>query len=317
MRGTGASASPTIFVSHAESDKKAVDLLVDWVSGITGGAADVFCTSSPGNDIPAGTGFFQYIELLLDRSSLVIHFISPAFLRSEFCMLELGAAWAQRKSFPMLAPPLTVKDMQTTALASLQLTTLASGNGLDQLRDRLSDLLALPVRTAGWTERRDRVIRSISEALGKEAAPFVSRMASVGVREHHVETWALHPDGQVTHSWWPNDEGASRWNRPHDFRAPGGLVDLVAASRGPDHCEVFAVDNRGVLWHRWWSPSGWSGWDAFPGKRIAPPLSACSLKDGHIEVFALDPATNRVIHRWSDQPASWHDWIPLDEGLEP
>jgi hypothetical protein len=76
MSGTGASERPTIFVSHAERDKKAVDLLVDWISGITHGAADVFCTSSPGNDIPAGTGFFQYIELLLDRSSLVIHFIS-------------------------------------------------------------------------------------------------------------------------------------------------------------------------------------------------------------------------------------------------
>ena len=232
-------------------------------------------------------------------------------------MLELGAAWAQRKSFPLLAPPLTVKDLQTTALASLQLTTLASGSGLDQLRDRLSDLLGLPVRIAGWTERRDRVIESIYEVLGRTTAPLITRIASVGVRKHHVEIWALHAEGQVSHSWWPNDDGAPEWNKPYDFRAPGGFVDLAAASRGPEHCEVFAVDNRGVLWHRWWSPSGWSGWDAFPGQRIAPPLSACSLRDGHIEVFALDPATNAVIHRWSDQGDSWHDWIPLDEGLEP
>ncbi len=149
MNDSGASTRPTIFVSHAERDKRAIDLLVDWVSGVTGGSADVFCTSSPGYDIPAGTGFFQYIELLLDHSSLVIHFISPAFLRSEFCMLELGAAWAQRKSFPLLAPPLTVKDMRDTALSSLQLATLASGDGLDKLKDRLSDLLGLSPRTRG------------------------------------------------------------------------------------------------------------------------------------------------------------------------
>jgi hypothetical protein len=317
MNGGGASARPIIFISHAASDKKAVDLLVDWVSGITGGAADVFCTSSPGYDIPAGTGFFQYIELLLDRSSLVIHFISPAFLLSEFCMLELGAAWAQRKSFPLLIPPLTVRDMDRSALASLQLATLASGDGLDKLRDRLSDLLGLAVRTAGWTERRDRVIRSINEALGQPAVSPITRMASIGIREHHVETWALHAEGRVSHSWWPRDDGAGKWNKPYDFPVPGGVIDLAAASRGPGHGEVFAVDNRGVLWHRQWISPGWSGWEAFPGQRIAPPLSACSLRDGHIEVFAVDPTTNAVIHRWSDEPHSWHDWIPLDEGIEP
>jgi hypothetical protein len=316
MSGTGTGARPTIFISHAASDKKAVDLLVDWVSGITSGVADVFCTSSPGYDIPAGAGFFQHIEVLLDRSSLVIHFVSPAFLSSDFCMLELGAAWAQRKSFLLLAPPLTVKDMNNTALSSLQLVTLASGDGLDKLRDRLSDLLGLSARIAGWIERRDRVIGSIYEALGKPAGPPITRMTSVGVREHHLEAWALHTDGQISHSWWPNDNGASTWNKPHNFSTPGRIADLAAASRGPGHCETFAVDDRGTLWHRWWSPSGWSGWDEFPGQRIAPPLSACSLRDGHIEVFALDPTTHAVIHTWSDEPHSWHDWIPLDEGLE-
>ena len=57
MSDTGVSAKPIIFISHAGSDKKAVDLLVDWASEITSGAADVFCTSSPGNDIPVGIGF--------------------------------------------------------------------------------------------------------------------------------------------------------------------------------------------------------------------------------------------------------------------
>lgn len=93
---------PTIFVSHAACDKKAVNLLTEWISGVGRGKVDVFCTSTPGSDIPGGSGFFQYIKDFLKRSELVVHFISPAFLRSEFCMLELGAAWAQDKSFPSM-----------------------------------------------------------------------------------------------------------------------------------------------------------------------------------------------------------------------
>jgi hypothetical protein len=308
---------PTVFISHAACDKKAANLLTEWVAGVGGGAIDVFCTSAPGSDIPAGAGFFQYIKDVLRRSKLVIHFISPAFLRSEFCMLELGAAWAQDKSFPLLAPPLTINDMRDSALASLQLIPFELGDGLDRLRDRISDLFQLPVHAAGWSDRRDRIVRSILEALGKPAAPLIYRMASVGVRGDHLEVWAMNAEGRVTHSWWPNDDGARFWNKPYDFDAPGGIVDIAAASRGPDHGEVFALDNRGVLWHRWWGPGGWSGWMAFGGQRVAPPLSACSFIDGHVEVFALDPATNVVIHQWSEEAGQWESWIPLDKGLEP
>lgn len=307
----------TVFISHAACDRKAVDLLTEWVLGVGGGRIDVFCTSTPGSGIPAGAGFFQYIKDVLKRSELVIHFISPAFLRSEFCMLELGAAWAQDKSFPLLMPPLTIEDMRNSALTSIQLIPLNSGDGLDQLRDRISNLFELSVPTAGWTGRRDRTVRNILEALGKPTAPLISRLASAGSRGHHLEIWALNAEGRVSHSWWPDDDGVKAWNIPYDFHAPSGIVDLAAVSRGPDHCEVFAVDNHGVLWHRWWSPGQWSGWFAFDGQRVAPPLSACSFTDGHIEVFALDPATNMVIHQWSWQPGQWDGWAPLSEGLEP
>jgi hypothetical protein len=210
---------------------------------------------------------------------------------------------------------LEINDMRNSALASLQLIPL-DGDGLDRLRDRITDLFELNVPATGWGPRRDRTVRTILEALGSPT-PLINRLASIGVREHHLEIWALNAEGRVSHSWWPNDDGAEVWNKPYDFDAPGGIVDLAAASRGPDHCEVFAVDKRGVLWHRWWAPGGWSGWNAFRGQHVSPPLSACSFADGHIEVFALDPATNLVIHQWSWEPGRWDGWIPLGDGLEP
>jgi len=304
-----------VFISHASSDRKAVDVLIDFINGIGSGAVDVFCTSSPGFDVPAGTGFFQYIQELLQRSALIINFITPAFLRSDFCMLELGAASAQGKSFPMLAPPLTIKDLQGSPLASLQLATVTSADGLDKLRDHLNDLLGMRARTAGWADRRDRTIRYLKEALDDSNPTPSQRLAAVGVRDDHIELWSLNTEGLVTHTWWPRDDGASFWNKPYDFEAPGGVVDLAVGSRGPGHAEVFAVDTNDRLWHRWWDASGWSGWHVFRGNSISPPIAACSRRDGHIEIFALDAATSSVIHSWSDEPGIWSGWTAMDEGV--
>jgi TIR domain len=305
-----------VFISHASSDRKAVDVLIDLIGGMGPGAIDVFCTSSPGFDVPAGTGFFQYIQELLQRSALIIHFITPSFMRSEFCKLELGAAWAQGKSFPMLAPPLTIKDIQGSPLASLQLVNVTSGDGLDKLRDHMCDLLGLPARTAGWADRRDRAIRYLREALSESSPAPSERLAAVGVRDSHLELWSLNAEGRVTHTWWPCDDGAERWNKPYDFQAPGGVVDVAVGSRGPGHAEVFAVDSGGRLWHRWWNgSSGWSGWHVFQSNPLSPPITSCSLRDGHIEVFAVDSATNSVIHSWSNEPGVWSGWVPMDEGI--
>jgi hypothetical protein len=154
-------------------------------------------------------------------------------------------------------------------------------------------------------------------SLGEVTSPSVCLMTAVGVRGHHLEIFGLHTDGQISHSFWPRRGGGEFWNEPHDFGAPGGIVAIAAASRGPDNCELFALDNRGILWVREWSPPGWTGWESLKNPTVAPPLTACSFSDGHVELFTLDPATNRVIHSWSWQQGQWETWIPLDEGLEP
>jgi predicted nucleotide-binding protein with TIR-like domain len=145
----------------------------------------------------------------------------------------------------------------------------------------------------------------------------INLLAAVGIREHHIEAWALRAGGRVSHAWWPNDDGATRWNKPQDFPVPGGIIDLAVVSRGPGYADVFALDDRGVLWRCEWNPEqGWSGWHMFHSRRIAPPVTACSFRDGHLEVFAVDASSGAVIHRWSDEPGKWaDDWITLDEGL--
>lgn len=315
MNTSAGAAKPQIFISHASRDKNAADLLVELVHGMEAGLVDVFCSSTPGYDIPAGAGFFQHISEVLGRSSLVVQLITPAFLRSDFCMLETGAAWAQGKSFPLVGPPLTLDAMAGSPLSGLRLRTLTS-TGLDELRDRIAKLTQGEPRTLGWTERRDRILRDIRGALDRSSGRPISRLAALGVRGHHLEVWALNEEKRISHSWWPADDENKVWNEPYDFAATGGIVDLAVASRGPEHAEVFAIDERGELWHRWWQPNEWSGWHNF-GSRVAPPIAACSFDDGHLEVFVWDTATNSLIHRYSWGPGDWSEWVPLAIAIGP
>jgi hypothetical protein len=303
----------SIFISHASVDGDSVQSLVDLVKRMAPSSDDVFCTSTPGFGVPAGVEFTHHIKELLRSSYLIIHFITPAFLRSDFCMMELGASWVQGKAFPVLAPPLTVADFESGPLRSIQLFML-SPDGLDQLRDRIVTAGGGIAPTAGWAAQRDRAIREIQGTLAKHRT--VTRLAAVGARGRNIETWAMDASGQITHSWWPRDDGKERWNKPYVFTAPAGMVDIAVASRGPKHSEVFALDRHGTLWHRWWQQQSWSGWSSFDG-RVSPPITACSFDDGHLEVFAVQPGTNTVIHRWSWSHGNWSDWLPLDEGLQP
>jgi hypothetical protein len=288
-------------------------LLVDLLSEIGAGGLRVFCTSTPGFDVPPGAEFVTYIKDILSRSELVVNFITPAFLQSDFCMLELGAAWAQGKAFPILAPSLTPDDMRASPLASLQLPT--PGDGLDKLRDRVSNLLNVPAPTAGWADRRSRALGYIEAALDRSVPRQINRLAALGVRGHHLEIWALRSEGTISHSWWHDDGG--HWRSARDFSAPSGAVDIAVSSRGPEHAEVFIVDDSGALWHKWWSPEqSWSpGWSKFADD-VAGPLTACSYEDGHIEIFAIRKSTGSIVHWWSLEAGRWSDSATFYAGLE-
>src|SRR5262249_46280999 len=153
--------------SHANRDKEVVVRLIDSLASAMGVPPDnIFCTSSPGHDIPPGAPFFDYMRRGLERSSLILNFITPAFLKSQFCMLQLGAALAYGRAFPMLVPPLDQGDMPGGPVANIQATPL-SADGLDRLMDRVQQILGAPRTVAGWGSRRDRALQYLTEVLDR------------------------------------------------------------------------------------------------------------------------------------------------------
>src|ERR1700753_3483891 len=279
-------AQAEVFISPSVRDKASMEILADLVSSMGMDQIDVFSSSSPGFDIPAGTPFFHHIEKMLRRSAFIIQFLTPAFLDSDFCMLEVGAALAQEKTFPILIPPLTVHDLEGSPLTGLQLTDLPAG--LDQLVDRIAGLTSHRPRTHGWFERRDRAVRDITRALAPPRPEPVRRLASAGT-SGYADLWMLTPTGQLSYTYWPRKGGEQRWSEPEEFGPISGaanLADVAAGSCGSGHEEIFVVDNEGKIFHRWWNPDdGWASWHHFPAPVASPPIAACSPRRGHLQVF--------------------------------
>ena len=85
-----------IFISHATADKRLAELLVNFLKEAIGvPTSAIFCSSVKGHDIPLGEDFNDYIKQSIQNPKLVILLMTPAYVESLFCLMELGAAWAQ------------------------------------------------------------------------------------------------------------------------------------------------------------------------------------------------------------------------------
>jgi hypothetical protein len=304
-----------IFVSHSTRDYASiVDPLVDLLdTGMGLDIREVFCSNTPGLDIPPGVGFMEHIKQRLHEASLTIHVVTPAYLDSQFCLLELGAAWERGSCFPLVVAPLSMERLQRGPLGGMQLKMLDE-QGLDSLRDTVRESLGRELPVARWTDRRDRFLGMV-KSVSASRQPL-RRLTAAGVRGHHLEVWKITEDGSVFHRWWPRDstQGDWHWDEWIEFPVPGNAAEIAATSSGSEHAAVFVLDARGHVWYREWQlNSNWSGWHPLGGL-VQGPISAASLRDGHVEVFAQSASGSGLLHRWRDSPSDgWSDgWLPLN-----
>ncbi len=73
------------------------------------------------NTLPKGKAFEEKIKSELLLAKKVICFVTQNYLKSRFCMAELGAAWIQDKAMPLLMPRIIFEDMKDTPLSAAQM----------------------------------------------------------------------------------------------------------------------------------------------------------------------------------------------------
>ncbi len=154
-----------------------------------------------------------------------------------------------------------------------------------------------------WTDWNSYVEANPGEGTAAESPPH--KMGAALVDDRHVELFVVRRDGELVGRWF-DLIGDGGWSAPETHGLPAGMVviDCAVTSQGSDHEELFVLDDRGKIWHKWWNPDDlWSAWHPMEAEQVAyPPLAAHRR-----EVFATD-RYGHIIHRWLDHNHQWTDW---------
>lgn len=157
-----------IFISHAVADAPFARLLTNFLKEGVGVPQDaIFCSSVPGHGIPLSEDFNAYIKDQIQTPKLVILLMTPAYMESWFCLMELGAAWAKSiDNLAIVVPPVAFSSVIAT-LGTRQAWNISNHKGLVDFRAKIrSAVTTLEKRTDHvWEEKRDQWMSDLKVAL--------------------------------------------------------------------------------------------------------------------------------------------------------
>jgi TIR domain len=122
-----------------------------------------------GHHIPLGEDFNEYIKQQIQKPKLVILLMTPAYMESSFCLMELGAAWAQSsKSLAIVVPPIDFTEV-TKTLGLKQAWKITDRAGLVDLRHLVVKAIPkLERRTEHtWDDKRTHWNIDLKKVLAK------------------------------------------------------------------------------------------------------------------------------------------------------
>lgn len=130
-----------IFISHSSADAPAVNLFVSEVlqQALGFSADEYFYSSAPGTGLRTGTDIDDTILDKIDKSDLIIYFLSQRFMETPYCLCEMGAAWALGKPiFPIIIPDLKKADVP--AIISRDFIKKMEDETLNDLKDTVNEV---------------------------------------------------------------------------------------------------------------------------------------------------------------------------------
>lgn len=130
-----------IFISHSSADAPAVNYFVSEVlqKSLGFSADEYFYSSAPGTGLRTGTDIDDTILEKIDKSDLIIYFLSQRFMETPYCLCEMGAAWAMGKRiFPIIIPDLKKADVP--AIISRDFIKRMEDETLNDLKDIVGEV---------------------------------------------------------------------------------------------------------------------------------------------------------------------------------
>ena len=163
----------SVFVSHATADRELVEQFVDTIlknCGLT--EADIFVSSIPGMDIPAGSDLLAAVRAEVSETTLVIAVITPTYPTRPVCIAELGAAWGVAgKLLPVLVPGINRSQLEGV-LSGLKVDYLDEEKALDEIAARIErETGRRPGNPASWTRAKRRWLGIIGDLVAALSKP--------------------------------------------------------------------------------------------------------------------------------------------------
>lgn len=145
-------SSTDIFISHQESDSKLAKALRELlVSGMKLEDKRVFNFSDADLGLGVGDRIDKGLLDALKQSRLIVALVTHNYLRSSWCMFELGAASALDKRVIVMRDKQIPDQSLRLNLSGLIMLDLANSDSVDSLTDTIAEELKL----SAWKERED------------------------------------------------------------------------------------------------------------------------------------------------------------------
>lgn len=218
-----------IFVSHAVADEALADKFVAFLKEAIGvPASAIFCSSLGGHSIPLGYDFNDYLKEKIKTPKIVILLLTPRYMESRFCLMELGATWAlSLHAIPIVVPPIEY-DAVSSTLGLKQGWNITEHEKLNALRDEITGAeISLESRTPqDWDKKRASWKADLSRLLKKLPGP-----TAVTLEEYNITQDSLKKTEQELS------------NLQEEFREANDLIDELKAAKDPS-------DVRSILSNR-------------------------------------------------------------------
>ncbi|MBY3262221.1 TIR domain-containing protein [Rhizobium laguerreae] len=166
-----------VFVSHATVDVALAKLLVNFLKEAIGVPdKDIFCTSLPGHSIPLMEDFNEYIRKQIEQPAIVLALLTPSYLESHFCLMELGAAWSKATKTLAVVTPKVSFDVVTKTLGLKQAWRIDDHTKLSEFRGAFEGMTLETRSTETWEGKADEWKKRLRAVLrGLPSPKLVSK----------------------------------------------------------------------------------------------------------------------------------------------
>lgn len=205
-----------VFISFCSKNRQLAKKFIEFLQlGMGLRRKEIFCTAFPDN-LQTGEAFIEKIRKQMLECDTVILLITEDYLKSSFCLVEMGAAWGLSKQcFPLLA--VNYEALNGTPLLGIQMRKLDDAEDLSVVYDELHQCEVLEeYDTAEFHRRAVEFASYVKEWMagemilyGDESGYYEAEIKSVRELSHkqyrcygirgHIDN---PPDGEQADSDW-------------------------------------------------------------------------------------------------------------------